>query len=146
MSHNGFEYVPWQTALLQRAGIVPSRDTVMLDFGCGAGECVAQFRDAGYRIFGCDTALPADPDPRLRTQMDELVIRQIDLQPNRLPFEDETFDLVFSNQVFEGVPARLQKWTDRFPFLLEVYRAYRSDTHMRVLVFGKKRRVAGPKA
>lgn len=253
MSHADFDYVPWQTSLLQKAGIVPSRDTVMLDFGCGAGDCVAQFRSAGYRIFGCDMRLPADPSPRLRAQLDEGIVKKIEVEPYRLPFADETFDLVFSNQVFEhvmdypvalaeisrilkpqgasvhvfpgrwkwkeshvyvpyasvirsywwlklwalcgirnehqagmsasesarknrdylihqtnyltrrqirrhvtqyfeecrfveeayfGISARLQRYIDRFPFLLDVYRAWKSDTHMRVLVFGKKRRVS----
>ena len=252
-SHSDFDYVLWQTALLAKAGIVPSRDTTMLDLGCGMGDCVAQFRNAGYRIFGCDMSLPADPAPRLRAHMDEGIIRKIEVEPYRLPFADETFDLVFSNQVFEhvmdypttlaeicrilkplgasvhvfpgrwrwkeghvyvplasvirsywwlklwalrgirnefqagmsaseaarrnhdylvgqtnylsrrqirrhvtryfddcrfveeayfGIPARLQRYANRFPFLLEVYRRYRSDTNMRVLVFGKKRSTA----
>ncbi|HZN38721.1 MAG TPA: class I SAM-dependent methyltransferase [Planctomycetota bacterium] len=253
MSHADFDYVPWQTSLLQKAGIVPSRDTVMLDFGCGAGDCVAQFRSAGYRIFGCDMRLPADPAPRLRAHLDEGIVRRIEVEPYRLPFADETFDLVFSNQVFEhvmdypvalaeisrilkpqgvsvhvfpgrwkwkeshvyvpfasvirsywwlklwalcgirnehqagmsasetarknrdylvhqthylsrrrirrhvtqyfdecrfveeayfGISPRLQRYVNRFPLLLDVYRAWKSDTHMRVLVFGKKRPTA----
>ena len=253
MSHSDFDYLTWQTALFTKAGIVPTRDTVMLDFGCGAGDCVAQFRSAGYRIFGCDMRLPADPAPRLRAHLEEGIVRKIEVAPYRLPFADETFDLVFSNQVFEhvmdypqalaeisrilkpqgasvhvfpgrwkwkeshvyvpyasvirsywwlklwalfgirneyqaglsasetarknrdylirqtnyltrrqirryvrqyfdecrfveeayfGISARLQRWVDRFPFLLKVYRAWLSDARMRVLVFGRKRRVA----
>ena len=109
MSASVFQYVPWQTNLLEKAGYTLSKEAVLLDFGCGAGECVAQFRQAGYEIYGCDVAFPTPPNERLRSFMANGLIKQINQSgqsghaPYTIPFPDNTFDLVFSGQVFEHV-------------------------------------------
>lgn len=103
MSSDTFPYVPWQTNLLQKVGFPVTTETVMLDFGCGVGECVDQFRKADYQIFGCDIIFPDKPDSRLSSYLESGIIRKIASQPYKLPFEDNTFDLIFSNQVFEHV-------------------------------------------
>jgi len=103
MSDNIFQYVPWEKELLAKAGCSASTDSVMLDFGCGVGECVDQFRKAGYPIFGCDIAFPDDPDSRLKSYQEQGIIRKIENHPYHIPFEDNFFDIVFSNQVFEHV-------------------------------------------
>jgi SAM-dependent methyltransferase len=70
---------------------LPPNSTV-LDFGCGEGEAVTAWREAGHRAFGCDIVLD-HPSETLR------VIET----PYRLPFDDATFDLVVSNEVLEHV-------------------------------------------
>jgi ubiquinone/menaquinone biosynthesis C-methylase UbiE len=65
----------------------------VLDFGCGAGAMVDEYCRRGYDAYGCDIA-PARATDRLRL---------ISQDPYRLPFERESFDYVFSDQVFEHV-------------------------------------------
>ena len=72
----------------------------VLDFGCGAGTLTDMLVRAGFDAYGCDIRWPgADytwdevPDGRLRYFE----------TGGRLPFDDDTFDVVVSDQVFEHV-------------------------------------------
>jgi SAM-dependent methyltransferase len=73
----------------------------LLDFGCGAGERVDELRRKGYQAYGCDPALPRLPLDPLRTLVERGLVRAIETAPYRLPFDDCSFDLVFSITVFE---------------------------------------------
>jgi SAM-dependent methyltransferase len=92
-----------QLDMWRRIGFTPARETSMLDFGCGGGERVDEFRRRGYQAFGCDVLLPARPVGALQEHMTAAVIRPIELKPYRIPFDDGSFDLVFSITVFEHV-------------------------------------------
>jgi len=86
------------------------QDAVILDFGCGGGELVSAFNHLGYTAFGCDVKLNEETGAA-DSDKNEL-IREIQLHPYRLPFEDNTFDVVVSDQVFEHVqdyPAALSE-------------------------------------
>src|SRR4051794_17135538 len=75
--------------LLRRHGVA-TEGARLLDFGCGEGRLYRAFKSLGYGAYGCDFASELDPDgDRLRLIED----------PYRLPFDDETFDLVVSSQV-----------------------------------------------
>ena len=65
----------------------------VLDFGCGSGEMVSTYRADGYEAFGCDIVLDQETPVLRRIRWDDL----------RIPFEDHSFDFVFSDQVFEHV-------------------------------------------
>lgn len=65
----------------------------VLDFGCGAGRLVAEYRRGGYEAFGCDIVLEEET-PELR---------RVSRDPYRLPFQGDCFDAVISDQVFEHV-------------------------------------------
>lgn len=65
----------------------------ILDFGCGAGKMVEQYCKAGYDAFGCD----------LRVEHESERMRRIDPETSSLPFADNVFDFVFSDQVLEHV-------------------------------------------
>jgi len=75
-----------------------TRTQNILDFGCGTGRHVYEFRDSGYRAFGVDLndylAL-REPEDRqwFKTSNDPDVYR--------IPFPDEHFDVIYSTQVFE---------------------------------------------
>ncbi len=76
----------------------------ILDFGCGSGEMVRQFQELGYDAYGCDLKQkwlknPAVPDARFKTIL---------MQPYRLPYEDEQFDVVFSSSVLEHAKNKMQ--------------------------------------
>ena len=79
--------------ILQELGHPLHAQSRVLDFGCGSGEMVSAYRAAGYQAFGCDIVVDRET-PELRR------IRSEDL---RIPFDDGTFDFVFSDQVFEHV-------------------------------------------
>lgn len=76
----------------------------VLDFGCGRGEMVALIRASGFDCSGADVFYQgADwDDPVLRGQLADGYVREIG-PDGRIPFGDESFDLVISNQVFEHV-------------------------------------------
>ena len=79
-----------------------SRFTI-LDFGCGDGKRVCQYRAAGFNAFGVDI--------KLDTRNDFLRLIPTDKQ-YRIPFDDRTFDFVYSEQVLEHVqdyPAALSE-------------------------------------
>ncbi len=81
----------------------------ILDFGCGKGERVYQFRDDGYEAFGFDlmdtvelrapedrTFFSAHEKPRVNWSDTHIADDAV-----RLPYEDASFDFVFSETVIE---------------------------------------------
>jgi SAM-dependent methyltransferase len=80
-------------AILASLGLPLPRGARVLDFGCGDGEGVDAYLAIGCDAWGCDIELALDTDPRLK----------LIEHPYRLPFEDGSFDFVFSEQVFEHV-------------------------------------------
>lgn len=89
--------------VLRQQGVPIGPDTRVLDLGCGAGKLVQAARDSGYDFHGCGLGLRdahTDADPRL---VADGILRDIDLDPYRLPFDDRTFDVVISDQVLEHV-------------------------------------------
>jgi SAM-dependent methyltransferase len=88
-------------SLLQEFGFTLDSNSRILDFGCGNGQSVQEWRNLGYQAFGCDIELQENAsilDLRARG-----IVGLIDTAPYRIPFEDDTFDLVLSDQVFEHV-------------------------------------------
>jgi SAM-dependent methyltransferase len=84
---------------IDRAGSQPVK---VLDYGCGFGEIVRLLRDRKIESFGCDVFYDAmeysqlQADPFFGT-----VIRKMDC--GKIPFEDNYFDLIVSNQVIEHI-------------------------------------------
>ena len=89
--------------VLRDQGVPIGPTTKVLDLGCGAGKLVQAARERGYDFHGCGLGLRdahTDADTTLVTQG---ILRDIDLDPYHLPFDDCTFDAVISDQVFEHV-------------------------------------------
>lgn len=82
----------------------------ILDIGCGRGDFSRSFKDLGLQVTGID-----------RERGDEAMLESIDvrlsddLENNDLPFEDNSFDVVFSKSVIEhmGNPNTFMKETYR---------------------------------
>ena len=75
----------------------------ILDYGCGRGELVFAARDRGYDVFGTEAFYGGS---RIKNELEASgalgnVIRE--LRDGRIDFEDESFDLVVNNMVFEHV-------------------------------------------
>ena len=80
-----------------------SKDSLILDFGCGNGENVQLFRESGFKTFGCDINFNDSDSKTTRALIDNSIIKLIDTEDYTLPFKDNTFDYIFSNMVFEHV-------------------------------------------
>jgi len=92
-------------AILNARGISIPKDARILDYGCGAGAMVSALVAEGYvNSFGFDVDNYLDPgaDPaRFRFSAD-----------GSLPYEDSSFDLVLSDQVFEHVRDQELAWRE----------------------------------
>ncbi len=73
----------------------------MLDYGCGAGELVALMRSRGVNASGCDVFFDGGDFSNLMEAARPYISRMTD---GRIPFADESFDVLVSNQVIEHVP------------------------------------------
>jgi SAM-dependent methyltransferase len=99
MSDPNYQFFLWLLSRCPNAAAMR-----VLDFGCGRGEIVQLLRDAGMECVGVEVQDSGVPPGWLR---DNALVRQglIRLVPETgtLPFHDQQFDVVISNQVFEHV-------------------------------------------
>ena len=89
--------------IVKEFGYTLSPESVIMDFGCGSGKMVKELCDLGYHAFGCGTRFDAVDDTYTEAMMKQGILRTIDLKSYRLPFENDTFDFIFSHSVFEHV-------------------------------------------
>lgn len=83
---------------------VAAPGATVLDYGCGDGELVQLLRNAGFDAYGVDIRWPGGDYGQLDAS--DLgrngILRYYD-EGARLPFDDDAFDLIVSDQVFEHV-------------------------------------------
>lgn len=89
--------------IIRDLGYKLSPDSTVMDFGCGSGGTVQELRNLGYQSFGCDFEFKQEKNVATEMLEDQKFIRLVDSHPYRLPFDDDTFDFIFSDQVFEHV-------------------------------------------
>jgi ubiquinone/menaquinone biosynthesis C-methylase UbiE len=85
----------------RRTDGVPLR---VLDYGCGQGRLVKMLRDQHIDCYGCDVFVNVGKPTReylLEGSSFGSVI--MDMPDGRIPFPDESFDVIVSNQVIEHV-------------------------------------------
>ena len=89
--------------IIKEFGYVLDSNSVILDFGCGSGKLVKEFCELGYQAFGCCTRFSSEDAEHTENMINNGTVRIIDLDNYVLPFEDDTFDFIFSQSVFEHV-------------------------------------------
>ncbi|MDR3658878.1 MAG: class I SAM-dependent methyltransferase [Mycobacterium sp.] len=95
-------------AVLSTLGVDLPETAKILDFGCGAGGNVRALRARGYlNACGYDVG-----DGRTLVRDDRHQIKVGTLLDLRLPYEDNTFDLVISDQVFEHVQDQVRAFEE----------------------------------
>ena|SRR5579883_1072831 len=103
MSINYRYVVDWIAESARDTGLTSPR---ILDFGCGAGEIVKAALERGLDIWGADPyqGIQADLHERMLGQPETATKdRILRIEADTLPFPDNYFDIVVSNQVFEHV-------------------------------------------
>lgn len=81
----------------------------LIDIGCGRGEFLYNFKELGLIVNGIDC------EEYSSNFLKDIEIRYIDLEKASIPFDDETFDIVFSKSMIEHMH-------DPSNFLHEVHR------------------------
>ena len=71
----------------------------VLDFGCGLGNVLKEARKRNVNIIGCETSRYAIRNSLCK----ERVVKTREIPKSKLPFKDNSFDLVFSAEVMEHV-------------------------------------------
>lgn len=89
--------------VLRTQGVPVGQHTRVLDLGCGAGKLVQAAREKGYDFYGCGLGLRDAHTNADQGLVEQGILRDIDLEPYHLPFDDCTFDAVISDQVLEHV-------------------------------------------
>jgi len=90
-----------------------SKNSRILDAGCGTGKLTSFLHSEGYDILGVDTS----DEALALTQSKGVPVRKADILKG-LPFEDNTFDLVYSDGL-------LEHFTDPAPIINELSRVGR---------------------
>lgn len=95
-------------AVLSTLGVDLPETAKILDFGCGAGRFVRALRARGFvNAYGYDVG-----DGRTLVGAERDHIKVGSLLDLRLPYEDNTFDLVISDQVFEHVQDQVRAFEE----------------------------------
>lgn len=81
----------------------------LLEIGCGRGDFLNAFRKVGLNSFGVDA------EKKTQELLPDFDIRQCDISKDRLPFEDNTFDVVYHKSLIEHLydPVHLMDETRR---------------------------------
>lgn len=97
-----YEYILAKSSELNKA------NGKILDYGCGKGNIVKEGLERGMDIYGVEAFAYGSgtniKDYIANNEQLSKRIREIDIQDNKIPFPDNYFDLIISNQVFEHLP------------------------------------------
>lgn len=123
-----YEQHMWEFAreYLSQLGVSITTETKVLEIGSGRGFALEAMRDAGIDAVGIDKR------PRVETPGMYVAARI-----EALPFQDETFDLVYGNNVFDSTVYD----SDQQEMYTEILRVLRSGG---VLLITDSRHVAEP--
>ena len=87
------------TAVKELCGFKYPLRTKILDFGCGTGDLLNVLLRFGFDAYGCDVTAHWSKNQLTAPER----LKKILLTPYRLPFDDNTFDIVVSTGVLEHI-------------------------------------------
>lgn len=93
----------------------------MLEPGCGRGEFLGNFQELGLEVYGVDLS------PEAKDFENKFLVEICDVESEQLPFQDNTFDVIFSKSFIEHLyyPER---------YLKEAYRVLKPEGKLITLV------------
>ena len=88
----------------RRYGLTPGLS--LLDVGCGRGELSSAFQEIGLSVTCCDR------EPTISKYFNDICFEQVDFEIGSLPFDDNSFDVIFSKSVIEHLHDPLIVWNE----------------------------------
>ncbi len=89
--------------LAKANGIKITPESAILDFGCGSGKGVKEIQKLNCIVSGCDISFKTELNIDTESMEKQGILKKIELNPYRLPYSDNTFDIIYSEDVFEHV-------------------------------------------
>ncbi len=93
------------TALLAKNGIVIEECASVLDFGCGCGRVIRHLRHLPAELHGCDSNPVAVDWCAENLPFGQFAVNALE---STLPYDADSFDLVYALSVFTHLPPNLQ--------------------------------------
>ena len=117
--------------MLNTLGTPINTTSMILDFGCGEGKLLHQFRKKGLNAFGVDIENRYGHIHQMCieegiTKANEDIFRTIDVDNFKIPFADDTFDFIVSFYVFEHV----QNWSQSLAEIKRVLKPGSTSLHI----------------
>lgn len=104
------------------------RDKQVLEVGCGLGSDLCEFARAGACVTGIDLSTKSAALARKRLQVYNLLGDAFEADAERLPFREETFDLVYSFGVLHHTPRISQA-------IREIHRVLKLNGEIRIMLY-----------
>ncbi len=123
--HRYEEYAPWMADVM---GFNEFRGARLLEIGCGMGTDLLQFARGGARCTGVDLTPRSVEITRHRFRLYDMPGDFLITDGERLPFADESFDVVYSNGVLHHTP-------DTAGAIREVHRVLRPGGTAKVMLY-----------
>ena len=85
----------------------------LLEIGAGRPDVLNGFRLAGLEVFGCDISRVSE----IACKREKIPFKYVNLDKEKLPYKDKTFDVVYSKSVIEHMLNPLMFVTESFRVL-----------------------------
>lgn len=121
------EYAPWMPELMGFNSFAGAR---LLEVGCGMGTDLLQFARGGARCTGIDLTPRSIAITRQRFALYEQRVDLLIGDGERLPFANDTLDVVYSNGVLHHTP-------DTEGAIRELHRVLKPDGTAKVMIYHK---------
>jgi SAM-dependent methyltransferase len=91
------DHETWIRPAFAKLGDVTNLD--LLDFGCGHGMAAVVLARGGARVTACDLSFGYLDEARRRARANDVAVRFVQADGERLPFADASFDRIWGNAI-----------------------------------------------